>query len=88
MPRPLSTPGTDPVPIVQEAGWSPGPVWTGAENIATTGIRSPDRPARSSVAIPTTLPGPRPTERISFNVLCTVPFKQLASVLNSCSHNV
>jgi hypothetical protein len=40
-------PGTDPVPIVQEAGWAPGPVWTGAENLAPTGIRSPDRPARS-----------------------------------------
>jgi hypothetical protein len=23
------------------------PVWTGAENLAPTGIRSPDRPARS-----------------------------------------
>jgi hypothetical protein len=21
-------PGNDPVPIVQEAGWAPGPVWT------------------------------------------------------------
>ena len=28
------TPGKDPVPIVQEAGWAPGPVWTGAENLA------------------------------------------------------
>ena len=36
-----------PVPIVQEAGWPPGPVWTDAENFAPTGIRSPDRPARS-----------------------------------------
>jgi hypothetical protein len=35
------------VPIVQEAGWAPGPVWTGAVNLASTGIRSPDRPARS-----------------------------------------
>ena len=26
-------PGKDPVPIVQEAGWAPGSVWTGAENI-------------------------------------------------------
>jgi len=52
-------PGKDPVPIVQEAGWAPGPVWTGAENLAPTGIRSPDRPARSTVAIPTALPGPR-----------------------------
>jgi hypothetical protein len=52
-------PGKDPVPIVQEAEWAPGPVWTGAENLAPTGIRSPDRPARSSVAIPTELPGPQ-----------------------------
>jgi hypothetical protein len=46
-PRPLFTPGKDPVPIVQEAGWAPGPVWTGAENLPPTGIRSPDRPTRS-----------------------------------------
>ena len=36
----------DPVPIVQEAGLTPGRVWTGAENLTPTGIRSPDRPAR------------------------------------------
>jgi hypothetical protein len=41
-PRPLY-PGKDPVPTVQEAGWAPGPVWTGAENLAPTEIRSPDR---------------------------------------------
>jgi hypothetical protein len=46
MPRPHLTPGKDPVPIVQEAGWGSGPVWTGAENLTSTGIRSPDRPAR------------------------------------------
>ena len=46
-PRPLFTPRKDPVPIVQEAGWAPGLVWTGAENTAPTGIRYPDRPARS-----------------------------------------
>jgi len=46
-PRPLFTPRKDPVPIVQEAGWVPGPVWTGTENLAPTGIRSPDRPAHS-----------------------------------------
>ena len=27
-------PGKDLVPIVQEAGWAPGPVWTGVENLA------------------------------------------------------
>jgi len=37
----------DQVPIVQEAWWTPGPVWTGAENLAPTGVRSPDREARS-----------------------------------------
>ena len=46
MPRPLFTPRKDLVPIVQEAGWAPGPVWTGVENLAPTGIRFPDRPAR------------------------------------------
>ena len=46
-PRPLFTSRKDPVPIVQEAGWTPGPVWTGAENLVLTGILSPDRPARS-----------------------------------------
>jgi hypothetical protein len=46
-PRQHSTPRKDPVPIVQEAGWAPGPVWTGAENLVPTGIRSTDVPARS-----------------------------------------
>jgi len=31
-------PGKDPVPIVQEAGWAPGPVWTGAENLTPPGF--------------------------------------------------
>ena len=37
------TPEKDTVPIVQEAGRAPAPLWTSAENIAYTGIRSPDR---------------------------------------------
>jgi hypothetical protein len=32
------TPGKDPLPIVQEVGWAPGPVWTCAKNLAPTGI--------------------------------------------------
>ena len=46
-PQPHFTTGKDPVPILQEAGWAPGSVWTGADNLVPTGIRSPDRPARS-----------------------------------------
>jgi hypothetical protein len=42
----LLPPG-DPVPLVQEAEWAPGAVWTGAENLAFTGIQSPDHPAPS-----------------------------------------
>jgi hypothetical protein len=37
------TPGKDLLPIVQEVGWAPGPVWTCAKNLAPAGIRSPDR---------------------------------------------
>ena len=28
----------DPVPLVEEAGWAPGPVWRCAENLATLGF--------------------------------------------------
>jgi hypothetical protein len=31
-------PGRDPVPTVQEAGWTPGPVWTVTEDRAPTGF--------------------------------------------------
>jgi hypothetical protein len=51
-------PGKDSVPIVQEDGWAPGPVWTGAANLDPTGIRSPDRPARSGSLYPLRYPGP------------------------------
>jgi hypothetical protein len=32
------TPGQDPIPIVQEAGWAPGPVWVCEKNLAYIGI--------------------------------------------------
>ena len=47
-PRPFRfTPGNAPLPIVQEAGWVPGPILKRAENLTFTEIRSPERPARS-----------------------------------------
>jgi hypothetical protein len=52
------TPGKDPVPIVQEAEWEPGPVWIGAENLAPTGIRSPELSARSKSLYRLRCPGP------------------------------
>jgi hypothetical protein len=47
-PRPRRfNPGKDPINIVYERGWASKPAWTGAEKLAHTGIRSPDRLARS-----------------------------------------
>ena len=45
-PRPLYPRERCPVPVLQEAGWDAGSVCTGAENLASAGIRSPGRPAR------------------------------------------
>jgi len=42
--------------LIQET--SRQPVWTGEENLATTGIRSPDRPARSESLYRLSYPGP------------------------------
>jgi hypothetical protein len=59
-PRPgRFVPRKDPVPIEQEAGWAPGLVWTCAKNLAPTGIRSPDRPARSQSPYRLSYPGPQ-----------------------------
>ena len=58
-PRPgRFTPGKNPVPIVQEAGWAPGPVWMGAENLTSTGIQSLDHPAHSESLYRLSYPSP------------------------------
>ena len=45
-PQPHFIPGKDPVPILQEAGWAPGPVWTGGKSRTNRDSIS-DLPARS-----------------------------------------
>jgi hypothetical protein len=57
-PRPFNPWETDPVPTVQEAGMRPGPVWTGAENLIPTGIRSADCPAHKGSLYRLRYPGP------------------------------
>jgi hypothetical protein len=52
-------PRKDPVPIVQEAGWAPCPVWTRAKNLAPTGILSPDRPSRMQALYRLSYRGPK-----------------------------
>jgi hypothetical protein len=57
-PRPLylrERPGT----ILQDAGWTPGQVWTGAGISPQSKIRFPDRPARSKSLYRLRYPGPR-----------------------------
>jgi len=45
-PRPNFTTGKDPVPILHEAGWAPGPVWMGRKSHPHQDS-IPDRPAHS-----------------------------------------
>jgi hypothetical protein len=54
-PHGRSTPWKDPVPTVQEAVWAPGPVWTGAENLAPQRDAIPPPSSPSRVVIPTEL---------------------------------
>ena len=58
-PRPLYPRERKPVPTKLDAVWAPDLVWTFCKrekSLATTGIRTPDPPTGSEVAIPTTLP--------------------------------
>ena len=68
MPRLHFTPGKNALPIVQEAGWASGPVWTGAENLAPTWIRSPDHPAHRQSLCRLHLPAHSPHIVIQSNV--------------------
>jgi hypothetical protein len=61
-------------------GWlDPGPVWTCAKNLAPTGIRSPDRPARSQSLYRLSYPLKEPmagndsyNHRLQIAVLCDI----------------
>jgi hypothetical protein len=61
---------------MQEAGWASGPVWTGADNLARTGIRSLDRRARSESLYRLSYLGPRADipklDLRSYGMLCSV----------------
>jgi hypothetical protein len=57
-PRPLYPWQRDCLPIVQEAGWVPESVWTGAEYLAPTGIGSPYRPVCNESLYRLGYPGP------------------------------
>jgi len=81
-PWPLFTSGKDPVPTVQEAGWAPEPVWTGAENLAPTEIRSPDRPARSQSLYRLRYPDHGYFQCLKRNTVCFLNYTNSGFTLN------
>ena len=68
----------DPIPSVQEAGWAPGPFWTGMGNLFSTGVQ----PLAGRCA------GPHTTRRIIIIIIIThclyVGHLQLAGTYNVC----
>ena len=81
MPRPLYSWERYLAHFVREAGWAPGPVWTGAEDLAPTALRSADSPACSEALYRLSYPG---QPRIAIDNRKAVPaFK----VNNSNSNN-
>ena len=87
-PRPSSfISGKDPVPIVQEAGWAQGPVRTGDENLASTGIRYPDRPARSESLYRLSYPDPLTQINSKINAFrYPIPFPKLSQSVHKQWH--
>jgi len=69
--RPLNPRERHPIPVEQEAGWAPGSVWTGSENVAPMGIRSPDCPSRREPQYGLSYPGPLRNLRKVENLACT-----------------
>ena len=74
--------GKRPSTHLQEAGWAPGPVWAGAEILAATEIRSPDRPACSEELC--RLRNPGPLARLSSELYRYLPL-QLSKFLTTPS---
>jgi hypothetical protein len=64
----LYTRERDMILIVEETGWAPGPVWTGVENLAPTGIRSPDRQVRSESLYRLSYRGPHVLLKHALNI--------------------
>ena len=60
--------------------WAPGPVWTVAENLAPTGIRSPDRPARNESLYRLRYPGPHQRYDFLFVLFLFLLFVKVCSI--------
>jgi hypothetical protein len=79
------------VPMVQEAGWAPGPVWTGTNYLTLTRIRSLDRPVLSESLYRLSYPGRHRKANIEVKVVPRVRHTRIwpsggsyASALDGC----
>jgi len=66
-PRPLYQRERDPVPIVQEAGWAPGPEWGYEKSRPPTEIRCPDRLFHTESLYLLLYPGPHRYQNMGEN---------------------
>ena len=64
-----------------ETGWAPGPVWRGAENLVSSGIRSLNGPSRSE-SLQTT--GISYDKIVEINVLLSVKVVKMYSGTDRC----
>ena len=90
-PRQHFTPGKDPVPILQEAGWTPGPIWTGGKSRPHRDS-IPDRPAHSQSLYRLSHPAynqryPNPIF-ITINPLGLLPDFLISSSLSATRNNI
>ena len=82
-PRPFYPCERDAISILREAGWTPGPGWVGAEkNFASTGLRSPDRPACSQSLPRLRYPGQ------SSVLFCSLEFRSVLNIIEKYSQNI
>jgi hypothetical protein len=77
-------PGKKTVPEVQEAGRIPGPVWTGAENLVSNGLRSPDRLAIPAAQSRTT----QKLKYVLFSVVTDNDTREIRTSLNEHKYEI
>ena len=93
--RPHFTPGKDPVPIVQEAGWAPGSVLTGWKSRPHRDS-IPDRPARSELLYRLSYPAHIYNsfrsiffQQVEFSTQCDLVLSlSISSILSFAEHQV
>ena len=85
--RPHFSHGKGPVPIVQEAGWAPGPVWTSGKSRPHRDS-IPDRQARSQSLYRLSYPAHPRKAYCLFKKICHMHFFRVKFVISTTSHPI